>query len=303
MTLSREDIEPILEKLQNWLSNTNIVGMYIGKKRIAGLNTGQWAVVVHVIQKKQLSDLNKDDFIPTSVEFPMPIPGGGYINESVPTDVVESGPVVEQGSLDNYKRPCPGGFQVEGEAVGLVGTLGVNIEYQGTYRLLSCNHVLSKNGQAQNYVYQPVDSLWKWNGLADVSGYIPLTLYPNRNEPNPEFNEQDLAWCDIDPTLGAPNIYYLGVPKGIRKPKVGERIRLVGAKTGSVQTANIQSITFRCASNFCNTGQWAFYKNLIQLDQVITVSGDSGAAYMADDGYIVGLHMAADSLNSYGCML
>jgi len=299
--VKREDIEPLLVTFKPWLSRPNIVGMHVGYKQVGGEETDQLAVIVHVVDKKAPTALGPDDFaVPKTVELHV-VEEGRIRSVAVPTDVIGTGVARTQAALDAKKRPCPGGFQIQGDGIAAVGTLGVNIVWGGRYRLLTNNHVISENGNIDATVYQPYNDLGY--GLTKVTSYIPVATYTDRNEANPTYNSYDLAWCDITQEEGAPNIYYLGTPNGIRKPVVGERVRMVGTTTGSMRHANISSITLRLKMVFVGDDKYAWFENMILLDAMISEPGDSGAAYLADDNYVVGLNCGASNTATYGCML
>jgi hypothetical protein len=304
MDLKLEDVESILTGLRPWLTkNRNIVGMKVGKKVIAGRETEQWSVVTYVVKKKTKSELSNTDFlIPEEVELHLTKPEGN-IKISIPTDVVESGPFKLE-SNNSKQRPCPGGYQIQGFRNIYTGTLGVNIEWQGVYSLLSCNHVLSVNGQNQNGVYQPT-MLIPNILVKGAPQFVNLTLYTDPNYDFPTFNTQDLAWIPIDEQQGSPDIIGLCTPAGIRAPIVGEKVSVVGAQTGTIKKAKITSLKFQVGPiNFNDSNQYAWFDNLIELNGKITQTGDSGAAYIAEkDNMLVGIHMGSTSLNSYGCQL
>ncbi|HVZ96679.1 MAG TPA: trypsin-like serine protease [Chitinophagaceae bacterium] len=301
MKPSQKEIETFLDAGCPWLSKPNIVGVHVGNKKVKGIDTGDLAIVVHVVHKKRKYELGRDDFeIPKEVEMHFPAEDGSIVTVNIPTDVVESG-IARSEALNQKRRPCPGGFQIQGNNVPGFGTLGVNIIWGGKYRLLTNNHVISRNGRNTSDVWQPYDDLG--NGLATVTGYIPVTTYPNQYQPNPVFNTQDLAWCDITPNLGDAAIYYIGTPAGMRPPVLGERVRMVGKETGQVMSAQIQSLTFQVTFQFGGTNEWAWFRNMIQLNAQISQAGDSGAVYIGDDNRVVGMHVGSTALNSFGCYL
>ena len=302
MKLIRDDLVPLLESLRGWLSNANIVGVDIDLKQTGGVETAEWAVVVYVIKKKKPEELTSADFrIPSDVALHRPLADGGFDVVQVLTDVVESGPAILQSNHQRL-RPCPGGMQIQPEGFNWLGTLGANVIWGGRLRLLSNNHVISNNGAlADALVYQPDDSAAN-NALANVAGFIPVQTYPNRNQLHPFANEQDLAWCNIAPEMASHDVKGIGKINGIRNPVIGERVRVMGARTGMVKEATIKSLSASLVMEF-DTGQWAWWKNLIRLSAAVTQAGDSGAVYVNDDNYIVGIHFAGNDNASFGCIL
>lgn len=302
MDLTRQDVVPLLETISPWLSKPNIVGLDVDKKIIDGKETEAWAIVVYVVKKKNFAEFSIDDFpVPNEIELHIALPEGGYRITNVPTDIVESG-LIRAYALDGYQRPCQGGYQISGKQIegkSPKATLGVNIVWEGKYRLLTCNHGISDNGENKT-VWQPY-SVQGWE-LATITGYTPVITYPNEEQPFPQENFQDLAWCDIDENLGSSTIYNIGIPKGIRKPVVGEIVRMVGMQTAQVMEATIQStdakVRFELKKN-----QWAWFNKMIRLNKSIAQPGDSGAAYVGKDNCVVGINVSGNDNFTYGCAL
>jgi hypothetical protein len=323
MDITRQDIIPLLKTVYPWLSKPNIVGVDIDKKIIAGKETEAWAIVVYVEKKKNLSELASDDFpIPREVELHTVLAEGGYGVVNVPTDVIEDSilsvvaPNDELNELNQSSeslkariRPCPGGYGIQGDGIDM-GTLGVNIFWPdpitgiAKYRLLTNNHVISQNGANKSgIVWQPDDSDKSLNYLTKVTGYVPLRFYNSNNEQNPIYCTQDLAWCDIDQMAGAPDITDMEtLPKGIRKPIIGEKILMIGKTTGKVQKGTIQSMDY--AGVMPLGGRYVYFKNLIKISGGESNSGDSGMAYIAEKDYkVVGIHMGKSPQWIFGCMI
>ena len=296
--LTAEEIEPLLGSLSPWLSSPSINRLTVATKVVDGRDTGQLCVTVGVERKARPWELGVNDFpVPPSVELHLQDVDGSIVAVDIPTDVVEVG-VIRTVAMTDRIRPTPGGYQIAvprgmfGEGTG---TLGANIVYRGTFRMITNNHVISNNGNVDGTVYQPEWALWG-NSLTTVAGFIPVTTYPNRDEPNPTYNTCDLAWGDIAVTDGATNIAGIGQPAGIRAPVAGEAVRWIGQNTGVVQRANIASITGRNKIDFGSTGtNWAWFQNVISFDAGAVSQGDSGSAVVAmSDMKIVGLIFAND---------
>lgn len=292
----------VLETVKGWLSRPNVVALTVGPKRTRGVVSDRRAVIVHVARKAPMAALaDEEAAIPSDVEFDVRLPDGSVGTVRMPTDVVEVGSAQLQ-ALDQRVRPCPGGYQIEADGVGLTGTLAVNMVWRGKYRLLASNHVISENGHVGADVFQPEQD--PNDILGNVVGYIPVVTYPSPTEPNPVFNHQDMAWSDVGPDICDAEIYKIGKPKGHRVPSKGETVRLIGKETGTVQTAKIASVGLQMKLKWPIGGtQWAWFENLVQLDSVVTQAGDSGAAYVADDDMVVGLHVGATDAYSFGCVV
>ena len=314
MALTREQAEEVLESVTHWLSNPNIVGLDIGYKTKKGKTTKTLAIVVDVIEKKPKNKLTDDDIlIPARVKVDVAQVRRGELeleSETLPTDVVEVGEIVDEEELllpvedfivdedlNTKKRPCPGGYFVQTAGLTSRGTLGANFVYKGKYRLVSNNHVIAKNGSVGKVIHQPTPP-GVGNDLVKVTSYITIKYYSNSNQPNPVYNTQDVAWADATKTKCSPKIEFLGTPKGLRNPKNGERIRKVGAKTGKVLSANINSLTYRYKSKSTSLNMYSWWKNGIKLDAYISAGGDSGSMYVGDDNYIVAIHRAGSKKNN-----
>ena len=115
-----------------------------------------------------------------------------------------------------------------------MGTLGVNTQYKGRYRLLSAAHVLTNfnpNNIGQK-IFARSDSFDKPADTgATVTGHVPVVLYDSRNEPSPTFAKQDLAWANITEAQGSPEIERIGKVGPIRNPVVGENFMEESQKT------------------------------------------------------------------------
>lgn len=304
--MNQEQIEPMLEDLKPWLSKPNIVGMYVGDKTKDGKITGEIAIVVHVVKKKDQGELAPDDLnIPNTVEGQIPTETGDYKTVQIPTDVVESGePRLYRN--DQRVRPCPGGYQIYGRWLkNGTGTLGVNIEWRGKYRLLTNNHVIAGNSEKSigTGVYQP-DKNSEGNRIAKVTGFEPIHTYPTKVE-KPKFNTKDIAWCDIDKKKGSSKILGIGKIKGFRMPELNQRVRMMGSETGEVKESEIISIKYLIGFD-----KWTFPKNSVAyferqilLSSNIAQPGDSGAAFVDDDNYIVGLCVGGFTQNAFGCWI
>lgn len=292
----------LVKSVQPWLSKPNIVGVDVGEKTVGGHTTGQRAIVVHVVKKLPENELGAEGFlIPATFAVQLMGEAGRVEEATIPTDVVEVGEV-HLDVNDQRLRPAPGGYQIAAANLRGTATLGVNIVWAGRYRLITNNHAIAHNGNLGADVYQP--SSGPNNRLGAVDGYIPVITYSSPNEPFPHFNSQDLAFSNLTPAVGSPEIAQVGTPSGLRAPVLGERIVLVGKQTGQVRKASVASITYSTTLQWPAPGSWAWFESLIRLDANITHPGDSGSAYVAlTDGKVVGIHVGGGSGYSFGCQL
>ncbi|MBI1928861.1 hypothetical protein HYR99_32030, partial [Candidatus Poribacteria bacterium] len=158
--------------------------------------TEELAIIVDVIQKKALEELTEEDIrIPSYIEIVVSTFEEGsltYREEKIPIDVVEVGEIIDEDelSLDVERtspeiigddpsqkvRPCPGGLFIQTEGLHVRGTLGVNTVYKGGFRLISNNHVISKNGSVGQTIHQPTPPR-PGRELVKVTGFISIQYY------------------------------------------------------------------------------------------------------------------------------
>ncbi len=294
----------LVQAAKPWLSRPNIVGLTVGPKTIGGRATTDRAVVVHVIEKKSRAALGPDDFpVPRQIELHVPADGGRVQVLAMPTDVIEVGELRTE-ALNQRIRPARGGYQIAADNIKGTGTLGVNIVWAARYRMLTNNHVISENGNLSALVHQPDGG--PGDILGTVDGYVPVVSYPSPVTPFPLYNHQDLAWSNLDSSIGSPEIAQIGIPTGLRAPVPGEGVVLIGKQTGEVRKAVVAStaLTMRLEWPFPGSGTWAWFENMIQLSGSITQPGDSGSAYVAlTDNQVVGIHVGGCAAYSFGCQL
>ena len=93
MGLTIEQIDSALDSFTEWLSNPNIVGLYVGTKTVNDKETEDLAIIVDVIQKKTPEALTEDDIrIPSYIEIKVPTFKADsltYRTEKIPTDVMK----------------------------------------------------------------------------------------------------------------------------------------------------------------------------------------------------------------------
>ena len=282
--LTYEDVEPLLKTLSPWLTSDGINLLSVDSKVVGGRDTGEVCVRVGIERKKRMSELGPNDFpIPPAVELHIQNPDGSIVSVGIPTDVVEIGEL-RTAQLDQRVRPAPSGYQIAvdsgifGEATG---TLGANIVYKGRLRLLTNNHVIAKNGNIGSNVYQPGWALWG-NTLTTVEGFVPVTTYANRNQPNPVYNSEDLAWAAVDSKESDTTITMIGQPTGFRDPVVGESVCWVGKTTATVQRTTIKGIkSLAVIPSWGRTGEYAWFENVVTFNGGVAAEGDSGSVVVA----------------------
>lgn len=308
--LRQADVEPHLAALRGWLRG-NVVGMYAGPKRKNGQPTDQCAIIMHVQQKKSADRLALDgeELIPPFIELPI-TSGGKTEMVKVPTDVQEVGPFrddaeapVKPEPMASWERirPAPGGQRIQPQGLNAAGTLGGSMNINGYYRMLSCNHVMSLNGQ-YTHIYQP-DVTQPQNYLCDVSGFVPMVTYPNSNQFNPIYNTTDLAWCNTTQLVCAPAINEIGVPTGFASPAVGQQVWCYGAASDQLMQTTIQSVQYQGVVR--SFGGYAWFHNAIFLDgsTFAPLPGDSGSLMINSQRQIVGMLMATNIFGAIACLI
>jgi hypothetical protein len=290
-------IERLLDSQSHILGLPNVVSLDYGEKVTAGERTGAPALVVGVVEKYPADQIPETvPAVPPSVEFE---------GRELATDVVE------EGEITALVLPAPGGTMIQTAGLNGKGSLGVNIQYQGAYRALSCAHVMTAFDPA--YVGQPLsyeDDNYDWHPLGiSVTAAVPVTHYNTEHVANPVLNVQDLAWADTTPQIGSPAITQIGVPAGIRAAQVGDGVRVYGGMSRQLEGSRVVSTTarFGMKSPYSDgTTVYSFWQSAVKLDasQMALLPGDSGSAVVAtQDQNVVGIAFCISTLYIYACRL
>ena len=320
--LSSLEINDILDRFDEWLTYTNVVSIdvlpvdadaddltyelvvgRISEDAVAenAKKEAAFGIAPRVMEVPKEVSLRDDDVDAELIEDGLP--------RALPTRIVETDEIVEDELVtplysddedfieetDAKVRPCPGGYLIKAEGLTGRGTLGTSISYGGTYRILSNNHVIAKNGNVGKWVFQPnVESTT--NRLKKVTDFVFIKYYASATQTNPTRNVKDVAWCDSDSATSSQKVRGIGNIAGRRSPVVGETVKVFGGETAALKTAKIESVTHRYRSN--GTLGYSWWKNGIKLDANITQAGDSGSAYVASsDSKLVGLHRVGGSVS------
>lgn len=316
--LTGDTINEILDHFTDWLSYDNIVGYDL--RQIDDADGFKLVLVVDELNDDGMEERLNSERRPKLLDIPatVQIPSTalksegtephkaqvqiqkvrGYTEDALPTR--EAIATLAQPRV----RPCPGGYLIAAEGNPIGGTLGVSLVYRGRFQILSNNHVLAANGAyVGKYCYQPTEEI-QANRLATVTGFDPIIYYDSENQPSPVLNRKDVAWCDSYTNNSLASIREIGqVWTGRNRPiRVGESIKMFGGVTERVERASIVSITYRYKSE--GRLGWAFWQNGIQLDRLISQSGDSGAAYVVEsDNSVIALHRTSNGSSSVGAPL
>ncbi len=320
--LSTDEINDILDRFSEWLTYTNIVAMdLIAVEREDDDANVDYELVVEQLSEEDAEKITQENARFGIEERTMEIPRHVVIIEAeesedgkplaISTRVITTDEIVEDELLtpldedveeaDSKVRPCPGGYLIKTAGLSGRGSLCTSINYRGRYRLLSNNHVISKNGSVGKWVFQPTTESTV-NRVKKVTGFDRIVYYSSSSQPNPTYNTKDVAWCDTDSSTSSQKVRGIGNVTGRRAPRVGETIKLFGGRTASLKTAKIRSITRRYRSRGSLGYSW--WKNGIQLDARVTQGGDSGSAYIASsDNKLVAIHRSGGSSGSTGAPL
>jgi hypothetical protein len=150
-----------------FMQRQNVVACGVGYKVKGNQPTSVPSIVVSVTQKKPADTLAQQDLIPQSVE-------------DVPTDVVETGPIVAY-ALDRRSkvRPARPGVSV-GHFTGNTGTLGCLVRQGSDLFIVSNNHVLASLNAASrgDPIIQPglADGGTPGDKIGELVDFVPLSF-------------------------------------------------------------------------------------------------------------------------------
>ena len=239
------------QRVTEFLSKQNVVGLGVGFKNRLGADDGDGSVVVLVQRKKPLEALRDEDIIPSEVD-------------GVPTDVVEIGTLRAQRSPRERFRPViQPGASIAHFRVG-AGTLGAVLRRRGSGEtvLLSNNHVLanSNDAQAGDAILQPgpldggrrpadtVATLAEFRSLSyleDATAPDPTPQPPTPAPPTaPDNPPPSDSGCDIvEAAVAAANVLAQAAGSTKRVQSVGEDAGAQSAGTtgGPSSTINAQA--------------------------------------------------------------
>ncbi len=262
--------------------------------------------VVTVKEKKDEFELASSDVVPKSID-------------GVDTIVRDFGDIKAQSESEVYKektRPLKGGVSF-GLQNGPSGTLGVSLESENKFYLLSNNHVIADTNDAQigSDLIQPASAdSERRNYCGELERYVKIDFKENRlskpglfsklcqffkslfggGSSNSKIKESELKYNQVDCALGElrscstkiNEVLKVGKIKGIRKPELGMPVRKVGRTSGVTEGQIVQmDATIEVGFSF---GRKAMFE-----DQIITTPlsspGDSGSVVLDEDNYLVGL--------------
>ena len=298
MALSQADAKKLVKSQHHLLSTPNVVSISYCDEKKDGKKTGRKVLCFGVIKKLQPQSIVKPDvLLPKSVPFETE----NKKAVDIPVQVVEDGEIV---SLAAFK----GGSQIQTEGINASGSLGVNTQYKGTYRLLSGAHVLTEFnddniGKKIFACHEPTDNFEDTG--ATVTGHVAVTLYDTKTEANPTLAKQDLAWADVTVEQGDSKIKDIGDVGAIRDPVLNEMVRFYGGSSDELQDdmeVIDVSTTATVKFNIGGATKYGYFEDVVKidLDAATPMSGDSGSAVIAkSDNKIVGIMMSMGLLYGY----
>jgi hypothetical protein len=300
----------------------NVVSVGIGRKVVAGMDTGREAVVVGVVKKVMLTELSPGDIIPQTIN-------------GKETDVIEVGEIkaLKREETDRTRRwrPAPGGVSVGHKNI-TAGTLGCCVRKGNERFMLSNNHVLANTNEAQigDEILQPgaydggivsndtIGRLAEFveielgeisdcpvaRAVADVLNLISRIMGSRTRLVLEKEAGENLVDCAIA-TPGDDRdidqcILGCGIPERVVEPELGMKVKKSGRTTG----LTIGEITQVEATVNVNMGEdrYAYFVDQFIVSGEFSQGGDSGSLILDEGNNAVGLLFAgSDSVTVGNC--
>ena len=312
--LTSDEEDALINKYRHFLGHENIVGLSVEQRSSNGKESD---ILVFLVIK-----LSKSEIIPKKAW--LDVENGRRIE--INTAVEETGKIV----------PC---LAKGGDAVcavkppdQLLGycTIGAIMPFpdnDSPIRLVTSAHLIDYEEQHKGKMlhYLPrehyrrtseenVDEsfLNEKQKLFPITNFCPVEKLDHKlteaELANVERNEQDVLWADVEGQGRSPIAGK--IPVGICPPRKYEHFNMYGIKSG-MHRAKIMSRKFDlCVSHEDVDGRviyYTYWKNIIKYKlENPTIPGDSGAALMSDDDYVIGLHSFAgekDGKTGFACRL
>jgi hypothetical protein len=294
------------------LERRNVVACGIGFKESEGRVTDEPCVIVGVTHKVPKAQLTPDDLVPQTLD-------------AVKTDVQEVGVfhAWQLGERDRHRPAVPGASC--GHSDITAGTFGCLVRRGDDLFILSNNHVLANTNKASrgDAILQPgrYDGGSIADKIAELEEWIPLKTgaeasdcpwaklvvqglnflarasgSKSRLTALREQRAENLVDCAIarplSPNLVRPDILGIGVPKGVQAGTLGTLVQKTGRTTGHT-TGKITQVDVTVQVDYQGE-QVSFVDQFMATG--MSAGGDSGAAVLNMDGYVVGLLFAGSEL-------
>jgi hypothetical protein len=214
--------------------------------------------------------------------------------------------------LKEYRHPCPGGYQIQAGDMLTAGTLGAKVSWGNPARdvVITAGHIVNRPNAS---VFQPqvLNPQGEVQRIGRVTEKSPHPTYRSVGEfmgsPDDPPGRRvvcnyDFAYIDvaINPEATSyeiPGIHEIDQTLTIRDPRDGDSVCWLGKSTGIVQRGRVVDTFFWLPrildpNNAADLKILSLYPmTLIEVEgNTPTQEGDSGAAVVADDGKIVGIH-------------
>ena len=169
----RKHHEALRKHVDDLLSKPDVYAVGLGEKRSKGKRTGKRAIICSIKAKKPFAQLTQAEMIPSSLD-------------GIPTDIVEIGsrPVAFPAYQDK-QRPVVPGISC-GHVNITAGTIGAIVEVENNVMLLSNNHVMADENNADlgDTIIQPGphDGGKAVDRVGVLYNYVPIT-YTNQDTP------------------------------------------------------------------------------------------------------------------------
>jgi hypothetical protein len=291
------------------LARANVVATGVGFKVTAGQATPTLSIVCSVTSKVPVAELAARDLVPASLD-------------SIPTDVIQTGPIRAFQSRTQRFRPAPGGVSI-GHRDITAGTLGCLVRKNGQTLILSNNHVLANSNAAQTG--DPILQPGPYDGgkypddhIANLEAFVPIDFGGQASGCSAANGVATLLNAiarllgsntrmqAID-TRAVDNLVDAAIARPINPQDVSEDILDVGSISGTVEAALGMALKKSGRTTALTTGviqqldvtsdvQYGPGQTARFTDQLMagpmSQGGDSGSAVLDNDNHLVGLLFA-----------
>ena len=304
--LSIEEAKSFLKSKEYLLSTPNVVSLGFINEKVNGKKTGGKIFRVGVIEIKSKDNIKDPDiFVPKFLKHTK-----SNSNEMVriPVQVVEEGELELLISSDEDENPgnnapYKGGSRIMCPPLQGVGCLGANAQYEGSYRLFSAAHFLTKfdpRNIGNEIMVRDNDNYVEIG--ARVTGQAYVALYDTPDVRNPQFAQQDLAWANITEDRGSPEIEVVGTPTQIRPVRQGEGVKYYGGRSRDngrhVKVEDVISLTKPKVLFPDGAIKYCYFEDVCRIEPENSglTKGDSGTAIVAeDDDALLGILMSGSN--------
>ncbi len=317
--LSTEEAKYFLKSKRHLLSTPNVVSLGFSNEKVDGNKTGGKIFRVGVIKKLPKESIKHPDiFIPKFFEHTL---NSSNEKVTIPVIIVEEGELVC--SLHDVKTakagprnepPYKGASLIKNAALTGQGCLGANAQYEGSCRLLSAAHVLTKFDR--DYIGKQILVENEKGEAAEigatVTDQVDVVLYDTPTEPQPVYAKQDLAWANITKDRGSPEIMEIGTAGSIRKINPGEHVKYYGGRSldlrENVEVEDIMATMKLRVITPSGSTKYGYFEDVCRMEPLMSFlnSGDSGTAIVAQsDNALLGILMTRSSVPGtyYFCKL